>query len=126
MIRLHLLLQIQIGSNLTFPIGRLWFQNESQISPLRSVRTSAQFGPMTILIFVVLSSVTILTLIFTVVILTRRRLYHGSENFGKESKPPQYYQSIWCELGKNQQINRKDLTIQDKIGQGCFGDVYRG
>ncbi|CAF1162710.1 unnamed protein product [Adineta ricciae] len=122
----ELQVEIQIGSNLTYSIGKLSFQNESQISPLKSVRMSAQFSPMTILIFVVLSSVTILTLIFTVVILTRRRLYHGSENFGKESKPPQYYQSIWCELGKNRQINRKDLIIQDKIGQGCFGDVYRG
>jgi proto-oncogene tyrosine-protein kinase Met len=29
-------------------------------------------------------------------------------------------------LGKNRQINRKKISIQEKIGQGCFGDVYRG
>ncbi len=59
-------------------------------------------------------------------IITRRRYYHASQEFRKETKPPEYYQSIWSELGKNRQINRKKITIQEKIGQGCFGDVYRG
>ncbi len=63
---------------------------------------------------------------FSLVIITRRRYYHASQEFRKETKPPEYYQSIWSELGKTRQINRKKIFMHEKIGQGCFGDVYRG
>ncbi len=115
-----------MGTNLTFSIGKLLFQNQSQSSSLLNPYISQQFGPITILIFIILSSMTVLTLLFALVILTRRRFYHGSQQFHKETKPPEYYQSIWRELGKSRQINRKNLTIHEKVGQGCFGDVYRG
>ncbi|CAF3798026.1 unnamed protein product [Adineta steineri] len=118
--------RIHVGANLTFSIGKILFQNQSQSLPLLTPYLSRQFGPMTTLIFIVLSSSTILTLLFTLVILTRRRFYHGSQEFHKETKPPQYYQSIWSELGKSRQIIRKNLIIHEKVGQGCFGDVYRG
>jgi serine/threonine protein kinase len=78
------------------------------------------------IIFIVLASMTILTLLFALVISTRRRFRRGSGDFRKETKPPEYYQTIWSELGKNRQINRKKVTLFEKIGQGCFGDVYRG
>jgi len=85
-----------------------------------------QFGPWTILILIILSSITILTILFSLVIIIRRRYYYASKQFRKERKPPEYYQAIWSELGKSRQINRKKILIHEKIGQGCFGDVYRG
>jgi serine/threonine protein kinase len=75
------------------------------------------------MILTILTSITILSLIFVLVIFVRRRYFYSSE---KSSKPPLYYQDVWCELGKKWQINSKYLTIAEKIGQGCFGDVYRG
>jgi proto-oncogene tyrosine-protein kinase Met len=102
-------------------MGKILLQG-SQSSSLLVPYITRQFGPWTILILIVLSSITILTLLFTLVIVTRRRFYRTS----KENKPPQYYQTIWNELGKSRQINRKHLTIHEKVGQGCFGDVYRG
>jgi hypothetical protein len=73
-----------------------------------------------------LSSITIISLLFLLVIYIRRRYFCSSEISSKQGKPPQYYQDVWCELGKKWQINRKHLTIDEKIGQGCFGDVYKG
>ncbi|CAF5073229.1 unnamed protein product, partial [Rotaria magnacalcarata] len=39
---------------------------------------------------------------------------------------PPYYHDVWCELGKKWQINPNFVKIAEKIGQGCFGDVYKG
>lgn len=64
-----------------------------------------------------------MSIIFFLVIYLRHRYIYSSE---KSSKPPQYYQDVWCELGKKYQINPKNILIGEKIGQGCFGDVYRG
>lgn len=59
------------------------------------------------------------------VIIVRRYYFQSSGKVRRQNKPPQYYQDVWCELGKKWQINLKFLTIAEKIGQGCFGDVYR-
>ena len=67
-----------------------------------------------------------MSLLFLFVIFIRRRYFQFSEKYQKQTKPPQYYQDVWCELGKKWQINSKHLTVAEKIGQGCFGDVYRG
>lgn len=58
--------------------------------------------------------------------MTRRYFSHSFGKSQKESKPPAYCQTIWSELGKTRQINRKKVLLHEKIGQGCFGDVYRG
>ncbi|CAF1064153.1 unnamed protein product, partial [Rotaria sordida] len=115
---------IHVGTNLIFSIGKILFQNRSTTSVIPYI--SLQFGSWTILILLIIFSITILIILFTLVILTRRRFYQASEQFQKEIKPPQHFQTIWCELGKTRQINRKNLNIYEKIGQGCFGDVYRG
>jgi hypothetical protein len=78
------------------------------------------------MILIFLSSITIICLLFILAIYIRRRCFYSSEKSSKQSKPPQYYQDVWCELGKKWQVNRKYLTIDEKIGQGCFGDVYKG
>jgi hypothetical protein len=75
------------------------------------------------LILTIVSSLTIISLIFLLVIFFRRRYLYSSE---RSSKPPQYYQDVWCELGKKWQIHPKNIILAEKIGQGCFGDVYRG
>ena len=75
---------------------------------------------------ILLSSITILSVVFLLAIFVRRYYYHSVEKFRRINKPPQYYQDVWCELGKKWQINLKSLTLGEKIGQGCFGDVYRG
>ncbi|CAF0972266.1 unnamed protein product [Rotaria sordida] len=116
--------EIHVGTNLIFSIGKILFQNRSSTSVIPYI--SLQFGSWTILILLIIFSITILIILFTLVILTRRRFYQASEQFQKEIKPPQHFQTIWCELGKTRQINRKNLNIYEKIGQGCFGDVYRG
>ncbi|CAF4667346.1 unnamed protein product [Rotaria sp. Silwood1] len=116
--------EIHVGTNLTFSIGKLIYQNQSSSLPVPYI--SLQFGSWAILILLIIFSMTILTILFALVILTRRRFYHSSDKFRKETKPPQHYQTIWYELGKNRQINRKNLSIYEKVGQGCFGDVYRG
>ena len=115
------IVEILVGTNLTFPIGKLRFVNVSQ-----SIRPeiSRQFSSQTMIIIIILSSVIILTLLFALVISTRRRC--RSKDFRKETKPPEYYQTVWSELGKNRQINRKKITLYERIGQGCFGDVFRG
>ena len=115
-----------MGTNLTFSIGKILLQNVNQSSPLVVSYISRQFGPWTVLILIILSSITILTLLFTLVIFTRHRFNHSSKRFRKDTRPPEYYRTIWCELGKKRQINRKNIEIHEKIGQGCFGDVYRG
>jgi serine/threonine protein kinase len=78
------------------------------------------------LILIILTSITILSLVFLLVIFLRRRYFYSSGKSFKRNQPPQYYQDVWCELGKKWQINPKYLTLAEKIGQGCFGDVYRG
>ena len=80
----------------------------------------------TLIILTLVTSITILILVFLLVILIRRRCFHLSRKYCKRNKPPQYYQDVWCELGKRWQINPKRLKIGEKIGQGCFGDVYKG
>ena len=69
---------------------------------------------------------TIFVLLFSLVMLIRRRFCHGSKNFRHETKSSRNYHDIWREIGKTRQINRKHLAIREKVGQGCFGDVYRG
>lgn len=104
-------------------MGRLQFVNASEPTLLNIPR---HFTSQTMIILIILSSMTILTLVFALVISTRRHLRRGSRDFQKETKPPEYYKTIWLELGKNRQIDRKKVTLYEKIGQGCFGDVYRG
>jgi hypothetical protein len=77
-------------------------------------------------VLILLISITFLSIAFLIVIFLRRYYFHTSNRFHRENKPPQYYQDVWCELGKKWQINLKHLTIAEKIGQGCFGDVFRG
>ena len=117
------IVEILVGTNLTFPIGKLRFVNVSQ-----SIRPeiSRQFSSQTMIIIIILSSVIILTLLFALVISTRHHCRRGSKDFRKETKPPEYLQTVWSELGKNRQINRKKITLYEKVGQGCFGDVFRG
>ncbi|CAF3033085.1 unnamed protein product [Rotaria sp. Silwood2] len=119
--------EIRVGSNLTFSIGKIFFQNQNQSLASSFIPyVSLQFGSWAVLLLLIIFSITILTILFALIILTRRRFYHASEQFPKETKPPQHYQTIWYEVGKNRQINRKNLNIYEKVGQGCFGDVYRG
>ena len=116
-----------MGTNLTFLIGKILFINRTQSSLISSVPyLTRQIASWTVLILIILTSVTILSLIFLSVIFIRRRYLHCSKRSSKANQPPQYYQDVWCELGKKWQINPKDFLIGEKIGQGCFGDVYRG
>lgn len=118
--------KIRVGNNLTFNIGKILFQNQTQSLSLRTPHIFRPLAPWTIIILLIGSSLFILILLFTLINFTRRRFYHASEEYQKERKPPQYFQTIWCELGKNKQIKRKYITLYEKVGQGCFGDVYRG
>ncbi|CAF0881012.1 unnamed protein product [Adineta steineri] len=121
-------IDIQIGTNLTFLIGKILFQNNTSSSTTLLIvpYLTRQIGSWTIIILTILTSITILTLLFLLVIFIRRRFFQSPEKYHKQNKPPQYYQDVWCELGKKWQINSKYLTVAEKIGQGCFGDVYRG
>ncbi|UJR25877.1 hypothetical protein I4U23_007227 [Adineta vaga] len=120
-------IDIHIGTNLTFLIGKIVIQNHTQSTLLLSIPyLTKQIGSWTILILIILTSITILSLLFVFVIFIRRRYFQFSEKYHKQTKPPQYYQDVWCELGKKWQIHPKYLTLAEKIGQGCFGDVYRG
>ncbi|CAF0773881.1 unnamed protein product [Adineta ricciae] len=120
-------IDIRIGTNLTFLIGKIIIQNRTDShSGLSIPYLTKQIGSWTILILIILTSITILSLLFLFVIFIRRRYFQFSEKYQKQTKPPQYYQDVWCELGKKWQINSKHLTVAEKIGQGCFGDVYRG
>jgi len=85
-----------------------------------------QIASWTVLILLILTSITILTLIFFIALFLRRRYLCSSEKSSKPNQPPSFYHDVWCELGKKWQINIHQLKIGDKIGQGCFGDVYRG
>ncbi|CAF2311605.1 unnamed protein product [Rotaria sp. Silwood2] len=118
--------EVRIGTNLTFLIGKIILQNATKSSLLPVPYITRQIGLWTMIILIILSSITILSLIFLLVIVIRRRYFHLSGKYHKQNSPPQFYQDVWCELGKKWQIHPKYLTIAEKIGQGCFGDVYKG
>ncbi|CAF3574252.1 unnamed protein product [Rotaria socialis] len=117
--------EIRIGTNLTFLIGKIAFQN-STLSSLSGVSfITRQFGLWTMTSLIILSSITIISLIFLLVIILRRYYFHSSGKY-RQGVPPPYYNDVWCELGNKWQINPNFVTIAEKIGQGCFGDVYKG
>lgn len=109
---------------MTFLLGKIFVANQTHSAIIPSI--TKQLVSWTLIILIVLSSVTLLTIIFLGVIFLRRYYFHSSEKFSRANKPPQFYQDVWCELGKKWQIQLKYLNIAEKIGQGCFGDVYRG
>lgn len=58
--------------------------------------------------------------------ITRRRFYHSSHHFGQTVLPPFYLQSIWNDIDQQYRIQRKQLILSDKIGEGCFVDIFQG
>ncbi|CAF2137619.1 unnamed protein product [Rotaria magnacalcarata] len=116
--------EILVGTNLKFSPGKISLQNHNRSSHASDV--IFQFDPWVILVILILVAITIFIILFTIIIFTCRRWHRTSKPFKKGTKPPQCYRSILCELGKSRQINRKNLTIHEKVGQGCFGDVFRG
>lgn len=115
-----------MGTNLTFLIGKILFVNHTQSSLISVPYLTRQIASWTLMILIILTSITMLSLIFLSMIFVRRQCCRPSKRTSKPNQPPQYYQDVWCELGKKWQINPKDFVIGQKIGQGCFGDVYRG
>lgn len=110
---------------MTFFIGKIIFPNRTESSAIPYL--TRQLVSWTLLILIVLISITMLTIIFLLVIIVRRYYCHSWTNgLHRKTEPPQFYQDVWCELGKKWQINPKNLSVGEKIGQGCFGDVYRG
>lgn len=115
-----------MGNNLKFSIGKIQLQNQNHSSSLFATEFLFQLDSWMVLAIIILISMTVLIVVFTIIVFTCRRWRSASKPFKKVTKPPQCYRNILCELGKNRQIRRKNLIIHEKVGQGCFGDVFRG
>ncbi|CAF0935693.1 unnamed protein product, partial [Didymodactylos carnosus] len=120
---------IRVGNNLTYNIGQILIRNqtaatiEEQKSLTEHYRSNSnQFSPWIVAALILLTSVTILLLIFGFVVYVRQKIRRNLT----QHRPPAYYKTVWNELGKKLHVNSKSLRIGDKVGAGCFGDVYKG
>ena len=118
--------QIHVSAHLVYPIGQITFENGSQSVSLLVASVPQSFGVWPIFILIILSLSSICTLFLSVLMITRRRFYQSIHYFDQTALPPFYLQSLWNDFDQQYRIERKQLILSEKIGQGCFVDIHQG
>lgn len=68
-----------------------------------------------------------LIVLSTLLLISYRRFGQISSRLKiKENLLPTELRSIWSRFEERWHFDRKDLSISDKVGQGCLIDIYRG